>query len=106
MQKHILKLYVAGQNFRSENAIRNLRQIYEEHLGVEYDLEVIDILVTPQVAEDDHILATPTLVRQSPEPARRIIGDLTNIEQVLAGLGTFEMHLSQKRDTAEGDRSS
>lgn len=103
MQKHILKLYVAGLTHRSENAIRNLQRIYEQYLRVEYDLEVIDILVTPQLAEDNHILATPTLIRQVPQPARRIIGDLSNVEQVIAGLGSIYMGQPGNAETAEGD---
>ena len=103
MQKHILKLYVAGLTHRSENAIRNLQRIYEQYLRVEYDLEVIDILVTPQLAEDNHILATPTLIRQVPQPARRIIGDLSSVEQVIAGLGLIYMGQPGNAETAEGD---
>lgn len=81
-----LRLYVAGQTPRSLAAIRNLRTICEEHLKDGYRIEVIDLLKSPQLAMGDQILALPTLVRRLPEPLKRIIGDLSNIEQVLVGL--------------------
>jgi circadian clock protein KaiB len=81
-----LRLYIAGQTPRSLAAIRNLRTICEEHLNDGYRIEVIDLLKSPQLAMGDQILALPTLVRRLPEPLKRIIGDLSNIEQVLVGL--------------------
>lgn len=64
----------------------NLRRICEAELGAEYDLEIIDVLEHPQIAEDQRILATPTLVKQLPLPLRRVIGDLSDREKVLLGL--------------------
>jgi circadian clock protein KaiB len=64
----------------------SLRTICDERLGTEYDLEVIDVIVSPQEAEDHKIIATPTLIRMSPEPIRRIIGDLSDGERVAFGL--------------------
>jgi len=81
-----LRLYVAGQTPRSVLALANLRRYCDEHVPGRYSLEVIDLLVRPQLAEDDQILAIPTLVRRVPEPIRRIIGDLSNEERVLVGL--------------------
>jgi circadian clock protein KaiB len=81
-----LRLYVAGQTPKSLNAFANLKRLCEEHLEGRYLIEVIDLLKNPQLAEDDQILAVPTLVRKLPEPMRRIIGDLSNIERVLVGL--------------------
>ena len=81
-----LRLYVAGQTPKSVAAITNLRRYCEEHLKGRYKLEVIDLLVNPQLAEGDQILAIPTLVRKVPEPIRKIIGDLSNEERVLVGL--------------------
>ena len=86
MQKFIIKLYVTGQTARSLRAIANLRRICEEELKGEYDLMVIDVLERPQLAEDEKILATPTVVRELPPPIRRIIGDLSDTERVLLGL--------------------
>jgi len=81
-----LKLYVAGQTSKSLTAFANLKRICEEHLEGKYQIEVIDLLVNPQLAKGDQILALPTLVRRVPEPIKKIIGDLSNTERVLVGL--------------------
>jgi circadian clock protein KaiB len=81
-----LKLYVAGQTPKSLQAFANLKRICDEHLAGEYHIEVVDLLKNPQLAKGDQILALPTLVRQLPEPVRKIIGDLSNTERVLVGL--------------------
>jgi circadian clock protein KaiB len=81
-----LKLYIAGQTPRSVAALRNLRQIVEEHLCGQYRIEVIDLLENPQLAKGDQILAVPTLVKDLPLPVRKIIGDLSDTERVLVGL--------------------
>jgi len=85
-KKYELRLYVAGNTPRSLTAVRNLKRYCEEHLKDQYTIEVIDLLVNPQLAEGDQILAVPTLVRKVPEPVRKIIGDLSNEEKVLVGL--------------------
>ena len=81
-----LRLYVAGQTPKSLTAIANLKTICEEHLAGSYAIEVIDLLISPQLAAGDQILAVPTLVRKRPSPTRKIIGTLSNTERVLAGL--------------------
>ena len=81
-----LRLYVAGQTPRSMCAFTNLKKICDEHLKGRYELEIIDLLQTPQLARGDQILAVPTLVRRLPEPIKKIIGDLSNTERVLVGL--------------------
>jgi circadian clock protein KaiB len=86
MNKYLLKLFITGQTVRSLRAITNLRRICEEGLGTEYELIIIDVLERPQLAEDEKILATPTLIRELPPPVRRIIGDLSDTNQVLLGL--------------------
>ena len=85
-KKWQLKLYVAGQTLKSVTALRNLNKYCETHLKGQYTIEVIDLLVKPQLAEGDQIFAIPTLVRKVPEPIRKIIGDLSNEEKVLVGL--------------------
>ena len=77
---------MTGSTPRSQLAVANLRRICEAELGAEYDLEIIDVLEHPQIAEDQRILATPTLVKQLPPPLRRVIGDLSDREKVLFGL--------------------
>jgi circadian clock protein KaiB len=81
-----LRLYVAGKTPKSVAAFSNLKQICEEHLVGRYRIEVIDLLVQPQLAQGDQILAIPTLVRKLPEPIKKIIGDLSNTERTLVGL--------------------
>ena len=85
-QTYELRLYVAGQTPKSILALVNLRQICEEHLQGRYEIEVIDLVQNPQLAQGDQILALPTLVRRLPEPIKKIIGDLSNTERVLVGL--------------------
>jgi circadian clock protein KaiB len=81
-----LRLYVAGQTARSLQAFANLKKICEEHLADEYQIEVIDLMRNPQLAQGDQILALPTLVRKLPEPVSKIIGNLSDTERVLVGL--------------------
>src|SRR5512138_2159435 len=88
-----LRLYVAGQTPNSVRAFANLKKICEEYLAGQYQIEVIDLLVNPQLAQSDQILAVPTLVRKLPEPVRKIIGDLSNTERVLVGLDLRPINL-------------
>lgn len=81
-----LKLYVAGQTPKSRAALENLNKICEVHLRGRYKLEVVDLARNPSLARTDRILAIPTLVRSLPTPISRIIGDLSDEEQVLMGL--------------------
>jgi len=81
-----LRLYVAGQSPKSVQAIENLRRVCEEHLPGRYQIELIDLVEHPKLARGDEIIAVPTLVRKLPEPMRKIIGDLSDTEQVLVGL--------------------
>jgi circadian clock protein KaiB len=81
-----LRLYVAGQTPKSLAAVSNLRKICSEHLNRQYRIEVIDLTKNPSLARDHQILAIPTLVRSLPVPVRKIIGDLSDTEQVMVGL--------------------
>lgn len=85
-KEYQLRLYIAGKTSRSVSALNNLKKYCEEHLQGQYSIEVIDLLLNPQLAEGDQILAIPTLVKKVPEPVRKIIGDLSNKEKVLVGL--------------------
>jgi circadian clock protein KaiB len=84
--RFLLKLYVAGRGTRAEAAIANLRKLCENELRGQYELEIIDVLERPDLAEDARILATPTLIKQLPPPLRRVIGDLSDREKLLFGL--------------------
>jgi circadian clock protein KaiB len=83
---YVLRLYVTGTSPRAQVAIANLRRICDQDLRGQYDLEIIDVLKDPQLAEDAKILATPTLIKDLPPPLRRVIGDLSDKEKVLLGL--------------------
>ncbi len=92
----VLRLYVAGQTPKSISAFKNLKAICEDKLDGKYEIEVIDLLVNPQLAGDDQIFATPTLVRKLPIPVRKIIGDLSDTERVLVGLDLFQRSISNE----------
>ncbi len=81
-----LRLYVAGKTAKSVAAFQNLTKLCEEHLPGKYTIEVVDLLVQPQLAKGDQIIAIPTLVRKLPSPIRKVIGDLSNAERALVGL--------------------
>ena len=85
-KKWKLRLYIAGNTPKSMAALDNLNRYCKEHLEGQYSLEVVDLLVNPQLAAGDQILAIPTLVRKVPVPIRKIIGDLSNEAKVLVGL--------------------
>lgn len=85
-ETYVLRLFVAGTTTRSQNAITNVRQICDEYLEGRFDLEVIDVYTHPQETRDFQIVATPTLVKVSPQPLRRIVGDLSNRDRVLHAL--------------------
>ena len=80
-----LRLYVSGQALNSRTAIRNLESL-RAALTASAAVEVVDVREKPELAEEDRILATPTLVRREPPPVRKIIGDLSDTHRVLAGL--------------------
>ena len=84
--RYKLRLFVTGSTPRSARAIANMRRICEENLAGQYDLEVIDVYQDPEATRELQVVATPTLVKVLPEPLRRIIGDLSDREKVLAGL--------------------
>ena len=81
-----LRLYVAGKTAKSVAAAENLTRLCEEHLAGKYKIEIVDLLVHPQLAKGDQIVALPTLVRKLPPPIRKVIGDLSNVERTLVGL--------------------
>lgn len=86
LSKYLLRLFVTSASPRTATAIANLRRICEQELQGQYALEIIDVLEYPELAENEKILATPTLIKSLPLPLRRLIGDLSNTEKVLLGL--------------------
>lgn len=101
LSKYLLRLFVTGASSRTSTAIANLQRICEQELQGQYDLEIIDVLEYPDVAEDEKILATPTLIKSLPPPLRRVIGDLSDKEKVLLGLEVHPLRLSDS-DSAGG----
>jgi circadian clock protein KaiB len=83
---YILRLYIAGQTPNSVAAIANLKKICQDRLRGKYRIEVVDLLVKPQLAKGDQIIAIPTLVRRLPPPVKKIIGNLSRTESVIVGL--------------------
>lgn len=95
MTNYILKLYITGTTPNSERALANLHRLCDEELDERYEIVVIDVLENPQLAEDDKILATPTLIKSLPPPLQRVVGDLSNNEKVLLGLDLKVMRSSR-----------
>ena len=88
--EYILRLYVTGSSPCSLKAITNLKRLCDEHLHDDYDLQVIDIYKNPAAAREAQIIAAPTLVKRLPAPLRRFVGDLSNTQKLLTGLGINE----------------
>ena len=84
--QYVLRLYVAGSTPQSSRAITNIKKICETHLKDHYALTVVDLYEHRERAQEDQIMVAPTLIRQSPSPVRRLIGDLSQTDRVLAAL--------------------
>jgi len=85
--EYVLRLFITGATPNSIRAIVNIREILEEHLQGRYSLEIIDVYQQQSIAEKEQLIALPLLVKKQPLPERRMIGDLSNTEKVLKGLG-------------------
>jgi len=84
---YILRLFITGASPNSLRAIANLKEICETHLKGNYELEVIDVYQQPLIAQSEQVIALPMLIKMSPSPVRRLIGDMSDTEKVLRGLG-------------------
>jgi circadian clock protein KaiB len=84
--EYVLRLFISGLTPRSQRAIDNLRNICERYLPGRYRTEVIDLYQSPELARDEQIIATPTLLKTRPFPSQRVIGDLSQVDKVLQGL--------------------
>jgi circadian clock protein KaiB len=83
---YVLRLYITGTTARSMRAVENVRWLCEAHFGGDYDLEVVDVYQQPELAAREQLIAAPTLIKKLPLPLRRLVGDMSNHERVLAGL--------------------
>jgi circadian clock protein KaiB len=95
VQRYELRLYITGTTPRSSEAIANIRQLCEEFLPGNYDLQVIDIYQQPKEAVNQQIIAAPTLVKERPNPPKRMVGNLSNRDKVMAGLNLCEKSPAQ-----------
>jgi len=88
--RYVLRLYVTGASDRSSRAITNIRWFCEHYLKGRYDLAVVDIYQQPSLAQTQEIIAAPTLVKSEPLPPKRLVGDFSDRERLVAGLGVEE----------------
>jgi circadian clock protein KaiB len=95
-KKFVLRLYVTGNTVRSGQAIANVRSLCDEYLVGRYDLEVVDIYQQPKAAERDQIIAAPTLIKEFPNPPKRLIGDLADRDKVIVGLNLVDQKPGKK----------
>jgi circadian clock protein KaiB len=86
-EKYVLRLYITGMTPKSTRAIANVQDLCKEHLAGRYQLEVIDIYQQPKLAKGEQIIAAPTLIKKFPLPLRRLIGDMSDREKFLVGIG-------------------
>jgi circadian clock protein KaiB len=98
---YVFRLYVAGATLGSTRAVEALRATCDEHLHGRYEIEVVDVYQQPLLAVNDEILAVPTLVKRSPAPVLRIVGDLSNKQRVLLALDLKAKPDEKKRRTSK-----
>ncbi|MXV14256.1 circadian clock KaiB family protein [Hufsiella ginkgonis] len=84
---YVLRLFISGASPNSTRAVYNIRQVCEKYLPGRYQLDIIDVHQQPVLAREEQVIALPLLVKLSPEPKRRLIGDMSNTAKVLSGLG-------------------
>jgi circadian clock protein KaiB len=109
-EPYVLRLYVSGVSPKSTRAITNVKKMCEEHLAGRYELEVIDVYQKPSLAAGEQIVAVPTLIKQLPIPLQKLIGDMTNVTQVLLGIDLVpknrpEMH-GKRRESADNETTN
>ena len=83
---YVLRLYITGATPNSAKAVSNIKTICNQYLQDRYDLKIIDVYQEPEVAKREQVIAIPMLVKLSPLPVKRLIGNLSDIEKVLKGL--------------------
>jgi circadian clock protein KaiB len=81
-----LRLYIAGDSPKSRTALANLKRLCEQQIPGQYEIEIIDLVKDPKLAKTHQIIAIPTLIRQLPEPMKRVIGDLSDADKALVSL--------------------
>ncbi|HDR73216.1 MAG TPA: thiol-disulfide isomerase [Methanoculleus sp.] len=99
---YVLRLCVTGITPRSVRAIENIRKLCEDNLKGYYELEVVDLYQDPSVAEEEGIIAAPTLIKKNPAPRRKLVGDLSDVERMLIGLGITHRRTRRRESHDEG----
>jgi circadian clock protein KaiB len=92
----VLRLFVTGASSRSQRAIANVRQLCDQYLAGRVNLEIVDVYLHPEATCEHQIIATPTLVKLTPAPVRRVIGDLSDRAKVMASLNLVEVEASRE----------
>jgi circadian clock protein KaiB len=85
--KLVLQLYVSGMSPKSMEAIINLKNLCDEHLKDAFELEIIDIYKNPELASEQHIVFSPSLIKQLPLPKKTLVGTLADTDKVIKALG-------------------
>lgn len=98
--RHAFRVYIAGQSLRSRRVVANLVDVCRTALGEDPDIDLIDVLERPDLADADRILATPTVIRLRPGPSRRVIGDLTDRRRLAAA---FDLDTTIREGTHHDD---
>ncbi len=88
--EYLFRLYSANRHDEMQAVIEDFRQVFEKHFPGCCRFELIDVLSEPERATQDEVFVTPTLIKTQPEPIQRIIGDLTEPNEVLAILGVIK----------------
>jgi len=87
---YLLKLYITGASPNSAKAVNNIKNICERYLKDRYELEIIDIYQQPLLAKSEQIIALPLLIKSYPFPAKRLIGNMSDMQKVLKSLDLGE----------------
>lgn len=101
-EHYVLCLFISGMTARSSDSVARIKALCEKYLAGRYELEIIDIYQQPELAKEYQVFAVPTLVKMSPAPPRRLIGDLTHAEEVLRGLDLRHRHHAPLPATTRG----
>ena len=88
--EYVLRLFITGATPNSVRAVANIRDICEKYLKGRYSLEIIDVYQQANIAEKEQLVALPLLIKKQPMPEKRMIGDLSDTQKVLKGLGIIQ----------------
>ncbi|NIJ54420.1 circadian clock KaiB family protein [Dyadobacter arcticus] len=90
-ERYVLRLFIIGASLNSMRAVANLKEICEKYIKDNYSLEIVDVHQEKSIAAKEQLIALPMLIKLSPSPERRLIGDMSDTPKVLKGLGISQM---------------